>query len=71
MFRAWVISNKKLPFLGPHVFFIFFWLASLKTSIAPENWWLGEDFPFEARPIFSCYVSFLGSVPSNSERGVK
>ena len=28
------------------------------TAKAPENGWLEDEFPFGARPIFSCYVSF-------------
>ncbi len=29
-----------------------------ETNIAPEKWWLGNYFPFGARPTFTGYVSF-------------
>ena len=29
-----------------------------ETNTAPENGWFGDYFPFGARPIFRCYVSF-------------
>ena len=31
-----------------------------KTNIAPEKWWLEDEFPFGFRPIFRCEVLVLG-----------
>ena len=52
------IQQKNSHFLGTRHVFHFFCYPPWKLRVAPENWWLGEDFPFGARPIFSCYVSF-------------
>ena len=35
-----------------HSYLLMVRLTLLETNIAPEKWWLGDDFPFGFRPIF-------------------
>ena len=36
----------------------FMLVHSVELTAKPERWWLGNYFPFGARPIFTTYISF-------------